>query len=171
MAQKYSRKSPSRSSQKGNNASGSTFQTFLFGVLVGALATYFLPILLQNNNATTELPTKKEAQTAEPDFEFPDILRGTQIPVNQSKPEPTADVDVTYLLQVGSFINPKDADGLRAFLVLENFTAFIQPFKTETGSNMHRVIVGPFDTEKEMISARIKLRENDLNPLLLRKKD
>ena len=72
---------------------------------------------------------------------------------------------------MGSFINPKDADGLRAFLVLENFTAFIQPFKTETGSNMHRVIVGPFDTEKEMISARIKLRENDLNPLLLRKKD
>ena len=42
--------------KKGNNASGSTFQTFLFGVLVGALATYFLPILLQNNNATTELP-------------------------------------------------------------------------------------------------------------------
>ena len=171
MAQKYSRKSPSRSSQKGTHESGSTLQTFLIGVLVGALGTYFLPILLQDNDAITEITEEKEPETAEPVFQFPKMLSNKEISVPDSEPVTETETDVTYLLQVGSFINHKDADGLRAFLVLENFTAFIQPFETDTGSNMHRVIVGPFDTEKEMATARKELRQNDLNPLLLKRKN
>ena len=171
MAQKYTRKTSSRSSTRGFNESGSTLQTFLVGVLVGVLGTHFLPILLENKDSITEDIPEDVMEIVTPDFQFPDILSGTEIAVPNSEPTPPAETDVTYLLQVGSFINQKDAESLRVRLLLLNFKAFVEPFKTGSGDNWHRVIVGPYDVENKTISARERLAENDLDSLLLKRKN
>jgi len=171
MAQKYSRNSASRISQKSSNESGSSLQTFLAGLLVGALGTHFLPMLMQNKDLISEQIPGQDMEIVTPDFQFTDILKGAEIKVPDSAPEPPAETDSTYLLQVGSFINQRDAESLRVRLLLLNFKAFVEPFETDTGDSWHRVYVGPYDEENQTISARTKLAESDLNSLLLKRKN
>jgi cell division protein FtsN len=62
-----------------------------------------------------------------------------------------------------------EAETLRVNLLLLNLPVFIEPFKTSTGGKLHRVLVGPFSSNKESSSARKKLMENNLDSLLLKR--
>jgi cell division protein FtsN len=166
MVQKNSKRSP----QKGSKQPGFSMQTFLAGLVVGALATHFLPILLENKDLTTEQASPKPLPDTKPVFQFPKILKGIEIAVPNAEPESQTETDITYLLQVGSFINQKDAESLRVRLLLMNFKAFVEPFKTDSGDNWHRVLVGPYNSENETVGARTKLAENDIKSLLLKRK-
>lgn len=170
MAQKNSRKSATRSSQNHAEQSRSSLQTFFIGLLVGALGMHFLPILLKNKDSITEPSTEKLTEIVKPTFQFPDILAGTEIAVPNRELEAASETNMNYLLQVGSFINQRDAESLRVRLLLLNFKAFVEPFETDSGDNWHRVLVGPYDNEKETVAVRTKLAENDLKSLLLKRK-
>lgn len=170
MAQKNSRKSATRASQNHSEQSKFSLQTFLAGLIIGALGMHFLPILLDNKDSITEPTNETITETIKPTFQFPDILAGTEIAVPNRESEPAQETNVAYLLQVGSFINQRDAESLRVRLLLLNFKAFVEPFETDTGDNWHRVLVGPYENEKETVAVRTKLAENDLKSLLLKRK-
>ena len=171
MAQKSTKKSASRSSQRNTNERKSSFPAFFSGLVVGALGMHFLPLLLENKNSLPDRIPQDTKNIVTPDFQFPNILKGTEIRVADNNPEPPQEANVTYLLQVASFKNQRDAESLRVRLLLLNLKAFVEPFDTDSGDNWHRVLVGPFENETKTISARTRLAENDLDSLLLKRKD
>ena len=132
---------------------------------------HFLPLLLENSSTLPSSIPQDTKNIVTPDFQFPNILKGTEIRVPENNPEPAQEANVAYLLQVASFKNQRDAESLRVRLLLLNLKAFVEPFDTDSGDNWHRVLVGPFENESKTISARTRLAENDLDSLLLKRKD
>jgi cell division protein FtsN len=77
---------------------------------------------------------------------------------------------VEYLLQAGSFTNRDDADKLRQRLADAGLPTNTVAAQLTEGVQRFRVIVGPFAAEPELNRARVKLREQGIDPLLLARK-
>lgn len=71
-----------------------------------------------------------------------------------------------YLLQVGSFRNAQDAEGLKARLALLGMVASIETV-TVNQATWHRVRLGPYDSARETDSVRRKLQENGFEAMVL----
>lgn len=173
------RKTPSRQSLPG-------WLWLLAGILVGIVATF----LLQGpepDPAVTEQPTVKpveEESSVKPRFDFYTLLRETEVIVPDSSvpqaeeapPDQSASTPATptakevFLLQVGSFKSNRDADSLRARLLLLNLSASIEMVTPRPGETWHRVLVGPFTNRAELASARDSLSGNGIDSLLLKRK-
>ena len=173
------RKTPSRQSLPG-------WLWLLAGILVGIVATF----LLQGPEpapAPTAQPTVKpveEDSGIKPRFDFYTLLRETEVivpdssvpqaeeaPPNQSASTPaTPTAKEVFLLQVGSFKSNRDADSLRARLLLLNLSASIEMVTPRPGETWHRVLVGPFTNRAELASARDSLSGNGIDSLLLKRK-
>ena len=65
---------------------------------------------------------------------------------------------VRWVVQVGSFSNPANADKLVARLRLESLTAYKEEV-TRSGSTVYRVRIGPYLEREEAISADRRVRE------------
>ncbi len=83
---------------------------------------------------------------------------GEKIKAVESKPS----VSVKYV-QAGAFSNPADAETLKANLVMKGLDATVQVVTIPDKGVMHRVRVGPFQTEQELNSARGTLKLNGLD--------
>ncbi|PHS75765.1 MAG: carbamoyl-phosphate synthase small subunit [Porticoccus sp.] len=173
------RKTPSRQSLPG-------WLWLLAGILVGIVATF----LLQRPEpppAPTAQPTVKpveEESGVKPRFDFYTLLRETEVivpdssvpqaeeaPPDQSTSTPTTPTaKEVFLLQVGSFKSNRDADSLRARLLLLNLSASIEMVTPRPGETWHRVLVGPFTNRAELASARDSLSGNGIDSLLLKRK-
>ena len=180
------RKTPARSTRrKGRPARraarsplfhGSSFFT---GMVVGIGAT-IVGILLpgwweesavkqpESGGATAEQVTRAETQ-----FEFYDELPRDRVATN---PEAYGRITPTeipgsieYLVQAGSFEQAADADRLRASLLLLGLDASTRTVTLERGATWHRVLVGPFDSERDTRRVMTRLREQRIEPLLLKR--
>lgn len=173
------RKTPSRQSLPG-------WLWLLTGILVGIVATFLLKGP-KPDPAHTEQPTVKpveEESGVKPRFDFYTLLRETEVivpdssvpqaeeaPPNQSASTPaTPTAKEVFLLQVGSFKSNRDADSLRARLLLLNLSASIEMVTPRPGETWHRVLVGPFTNRAELASARDSLSGNGIDSLLLKRK-
>lgn len=117
----------------------------------------------------------REEEAPQPRFDFYQLLKESEVVVN---PEPIPE-EVTrakreaekmeYILQVGSFKNPGDADRLRAQLLLMNLDARVETVKVRNAETWHRVLVGPFRNQSAMSKARSTLANNQMNSLLLKR--
>lgn len=117
--------------------------------------------------ATTAVSGVEEAK---PRFEFykvltdkPDAAADTQ-PKSAEKPkaaESRPSPKPTYL-QAGAFSNAADAENLKAMLAMKGLEASVQTVTIPGRGEMHRVRVGPFQSEQEMTSARGTLKLNGL---------
>jgi hypothetical protein len=76
---------------------------------------------------------------------------------------------VEYLLQAGSFARNEDAERLRGSLLLHGLQASTVTVTLPGGTVRHRVLVGPFTDEHSMRRAQTQLREQDIEPLPLRR--
>lgn len=74
----------------------------------------------------------------------------------------------TYLLQAGSFRTHQQADQLKAKLALLGLQADIQTVTINNKETWHRVRVGPFNDLNALNTARARLKENNLDAILLR---
>lgn len=74
----------------------------------------------------------------------------------------------TYLLQAGSFRTHQQADQLKAKLALLGLQADIQTVTINNKETWHRVRVGPFSDLNALNTARARLKENNLDAILLR---
>ncbi len=160
----------------------------ILGVALAAgLAWYLLkspsPFVNKEQNQTAEIikpdvvepvkprPVEQPAsgvEDAKPRFEFYKVLTDksdaaapkpeTSTPAPEKKTE--AKPFKPVYLQAGAFSNASDAENLKAILAMKGLEASVQTVTVEGHGQMHRVRVGPFQSEQEMKSARSTLKQS-----------
>jgi cell division protein FtsN len=73
-----------------------------------------------------------------------------------------------YYLQAGAFQKSSDADNLKARLALAGLEAQIQTATLPDKTVWHRVRLGPFRHPDAMIQTRSVLRENKIEPSIIK---
>lgn len=123
----------------------------------------------------------------EPVFDFYTLLPESEVTVTIAPPEeraPTAPVSSRpgpkntapinearqYLLQAGSFRSFKDAERLRAKLLLEGYTPKVEKVTVGGGETWHRVQLGPFSDRSTIDNVQQELAEQNVDTLLLQLK-
>lgn len=160
-----------------SNGSTPAWLWFIAGLVLGAFAAsvYFI-----KNPVTVEAPPKEEPKpkatenkTPKPRFDFYKLLQESEtiVPASETMDEekPAQAQTTEYILQVGSFPSAYDADKLRAQLILLNLDAHIEKVEIRKGEIWHRVVVGPFDTQAALTTARSQLVNNQYNALVLKR--
>ena len=120
-------------------------------------------------------PDEKTTQQVEkPRFEFYKILPGAEEPVTEQQikqaAKPGAPAE-NYLLQVGSFQNPADADNLKARLALLGVEAGVEPVNIAEKGTWYRVRLGPYSKIDEINRLRQTLAQNGIEATLVKVKD
>jgi cell division protein FtsN len=72
-----------------------------------------------------------------------------------------------YILQAGSYPDPKGAEEIKAKLALLGFVAQVQPV-TVNGRAWHRVRLGPYASASDLEAAKRTLAENGINAIALK---
>ena len=72
-----------------------------------------------------------------------------------------------YILQVGSYPDPKAADEAKAKLAMAGFVAQVQPV-TINGKTWHRVRLGPYATASELEAAKRALTDSGISAIALK---
>jgi len=72
-----------------------------------------------------------------------------------------------YLLQVGAFPSPSDAETLKAKLAMQGFVANVSPVSVN-GQTYNRVRLGPFHSATELESAKQRLSSAGINAIALK---
>jgi cell division protein FtsN len=176
MARDHAKKSATRYPRQSAATMTSSRPAFISGLIVGALCMHFVPTLLEPSasDTITETETEHQSKLSVLKFDFYTLLKDSEIIVpdgnqpNESKSQP--ETDYIYLLQAGSFTNPRDAESLRIQLLLFHLTANIETFELNSGATVNRVLVGPFASRAKTASAKTKLAENNINSILLKRK-
>lgn len=174
MAQDYAKKSATRNPKKKAAEPSSSRPAFLAGLIIGAACMYFVPLLLEPKpvDPDTAIEAADESKLSALKFDFYTLLKDSEIIVPDSSQfesnKSQVEKNHAYVLQVGSFRNPRDAESLKVQLLLLNLTAEIETFGLDTGT-VHRVLVGPFANTSKMTLARNKLADNKINSLLLKR--
>lgn len=115
--------------------------------------------------------------TAKPRFDFYTILPEMEVAVPEqetaAKPaqgEGVAPVDKpgAYILQAGSFRSLEEADKLKASLVLLGVEASIQTVTVNNKDTWHRVQIGPYNDLAEVNQVRARLKQNNIEVVLLK---
>lgn len=120
---------------------------------------------------------KLEPSNPKPRFDFYKLLRESEVIVPATEPtESQADSGQStsnpdeFILQVGSFRKSTEADSLRAQLLLLNLEAYTEQVTLNNDEVWHRVLVGPFNNQSRLASARSTLVSNDYHALVLKRK-
>jgi cell division protein FtsN len=185
---KTAKRSPQRSPSRGHakrqpkkkpNQSPPGWLWLFAGVLLG--------ILIMSLTKLSEIPSDQDTEIADdsstdsvddngkkPRFDFYTLLRESEVIVpdtpDTNPSTQSANSNDVFLLQVGSFKSNRDADSLRARLLLLNLDAKIEKVSPRKNETWHRVIVGPFIDRSELADARGKLASNGIDSLLLKRK-
>ncbi len=116
-------------------------------------------------------PQKTQANaTDRPHFDFYTILPANEIRVNVEPVKDAPAEEFAFLLQAGSFQQYKDADSLRAKLILMGLETNIETAKLIGGHTWHRVQVGPFYDRKNLVAAELDLASLNIESILLKLK-
>jgi len=100
-----------------------------------------------------------------PKFEVVVPEREAALP--RGAPPTTAEPAGAYVLQVGSYRNFAEADRVRAQLALQGIESRVQRVSVDNDT-WHRVRVGPITDLDELNRIRDRLREADMDTLLIR---
>ena len=76
-----------------------------------------------------------------------------------------------FYLQAGAFQKASDADNLKARLALAGLEAQIQTAKLDDQTVWHRVRLGPYVSAEAMSAARVLLRENQIEPSVIKQSE
>jgi cell division protein FtsN len=138
------------------------------------LAVALLPEWWRSAAAQTTTPPAEAVAEPVPvtRFEFFDKLPGDTVAAHErSDPDhlPTAvnEPPREFLLQAGSFTNDEDAQRLRASLSLLGLNCATATVTLSSGAVRHRVIVGPFVSAAEAQRAMTRLRDQNIEALVL----
>lgn len=175
------RPSASRGQDQGNEKSALVW--FGLGVVCGLFISLlmFLAWQSQNSNNTAskaanssqsspkKVPSKPQASNKEPEFEFYNMLPDDKVVVD-STPTASTKAKKIYYLQASSFSSFKQADQVKARLILQGMDVDIRSSKSSSGKTWYKVVTGPYQTRSKMAAAKSKLVNQGLNPLVLSKK-
>ena len=146
---------------------------FLLGNLVGGagVATLWMvdPGMLQPVEIAP--PDPGRPAPVQPSFEFPKILRDTEVEIGPggadatSRPAPAAG-SKGYMVQAGSFRRAAEAERLKAQLALLGVQTSIQ-VSSGDGETHHRVRAGPYPDRKTAEQVQTLLKRNNQDSLLV----
>jgi len=128
--------------------------------------------------APDEAATNKPApasQDAETQFDFYEMLPKFEVVIPEkdgAAPRPstssaTVQKPGAYVLQAGSFRNLADADRVRALIALQGVESKIQKVTVDTDT-WHRVRIGPITNLQKLEETRSKLRQAQIEALVIR---
>lgn len=144
----------------GTGFAGGVFVAFLAWLLLAVPPDPQAPELASPEDpAPDPAPVKSTAL----ELDFYEMFPKSEVPlVEEYLPDGEKRVveKVAWLIQVGSFRDPADADGLRARLILDGFEVSTHPTPID-GRTFHRVVLGPLTSEIEV--ARIEDRLDAAN--------
>ncbi len=141
-------------------------------------------------SAAAETDTPEANKANGPRFEFYDVLPEREVKVNSrtvandanlppgadsslqaeaADPISTAAVTApgTYLLQVGSFRDQREAEGLKAHLALLGLAAHVERATLNGGDVWYRVRLGPFTDLQRLNQTRSQLASNNISAMVL----
>ncbi len=187
MAKDYKPRAAAKNKSGGGTLLG-IFIGLILGLVIAVGITWYMnktPIPFLNKTKPAEKaengkpappkPDEKTTQQAEkPRFEFYKILPGAEEPVTDqqikqaSKPGAPAE---NFLLQVGSFQNPAEADNLKARLALLGVEASVEPIDLADKGTWYRVRLGPYTKLDEINRLRQTLAQNGIEASLVKIKD
>lgn len=195
MAKDY-KNTPKRKSKKPKAAPGWVWM--LAGLSIGLFVAFLVylkdhPVELGKGNKPAPVVDKSRAaesgqkakateqkdnnQTQKPRFDFYNLLPEMEVFIPEQeiaaeRESNSSGEQVVYDLQVGSFRQFEDADRLRAKLALMNFESHIQRITINGNYNREqtwfRVRVGPFKSAREMGTIRNRLRDQAMDPIVLK---
>ena len=133
-------------------------------------------VMPQSVQAMVTQPEEPEpapvAEAPKAKFDFYQVLPEMEVAVEEAEivagapvvegTEPSASVDGSFVIQVASFRQLTDADGVKASLALIGLEGHIQTVSIE-GQTWHRVRLGPFNELTGLNDARSRLYENDFD--------
>jgi cell division protein FtsN len=130
---------------------------------------------VETRTAAKANPGEKNAVPPQPRFDFYDRLQQMEVvipeqEIRSGRPEhPEKEDDKTlYYLQAGSFRKFEDADRLKAGLALNGIESIIQRVTVNDSETWHRVRVGPFVSLREVSKVRNRMRESNIEPMMLK---
>ena len=173
------------------------FIGFLLGLgVAAAIAVYFfktpVPFLnktgIQEKAAPAGQPGEQpladalkpaKPEDSKPRFDFYRILPGQEEPVTGDQLRQAAQAQAKsgtpspdlYLLQVGSFQNPADADNLKAKLALLGLEASMESTNLAEKGVWYRVRLGPYARIDELDRIRSQLAQNGIGASLVKIRD
>ena len=188
-----SRRGASKSTNAGKSAGVSlpNWAWLLAGLVIGVFAAFLagltpsakdVRIVAEQVKSSSGDEQKKDNQ---PVFDFYTLLPESEVTVSIAEPEPAAVSAKTpggkpdqkpaasakkYLLQAGSFRSNKDAERLRAQLLLEGLTPRVEKVSVGGGETWHRVQLGPFADRASLQNAQEVLASKNIDSLLLQLK-
>lgn len=116
--------------------------------------------------------TEAEAPAAQ--YDFYDVLPKFEVVVPEKerdvrRDQPTVKIDRpgTYVLQVGSYRTPEDAERVRSQLGKQGVAATVQRVAVDADV-WHRVRIGPIDNLEQLNRTRAQLRKSDIDALVIR---
>ena len=157
------------------------------GLFMGVLGTWLImsgSIDLEQLIPTEEMTDSEPIEDHSNDIvenlpiEFYKLLpsREEQIPahiiseqVRDNSPHKPMDQPGRYRLQAGSFQRLEDADRRRASILILGLNTHIEKV-THGGKTWHRVMLGPFDSLKKLEIARRRMRDNQIDTIVLKLK-
>lgn len=124
---------------------------------------------------------KEKASDSGTDFSFYKLLPNISVDVPKNKNDQRESAGTAgemqssspahrYILQVGSFKDFKEADKLKARLAFLGIQVNIEKVTLNTSDVWHRVRVGPIQSEREMNKIRNQLRQQQIEPIMLKVK-
>ncbi len=188
MAKNYKPRTMARKKSGGSTLLG-VFIGLILGLCIAVGVAWYMtktpiPFLTKANPPETTAaepgktivkPDEKTTQQAEkPRFEFYKILPGAEEPVTEQQIKQAAKAGApaeNFLLQVGSFQNPADADNLKARLALAGVEAGVEPIDLPGKGTWYRVRVGPYTKVDELNRVRQTLAQNGIEATLVKIKD
>jgi len=185
------RKAPARKTSSGGSRKLPNWSLLVLGLAIGLLLAWLIQLVIYgmrnpksglNHLMTSSKPapsrqtdnkeTRAKNSNTKPSYDFYTILPETETPLTdrdwvRQKRVP-AEKGVSYMLQAASYSAYKDADQLKAKLILNGLTSSIQKVSIENKGTYYRVRVGPFASTKQVDQARETLAGLGIKPLLLK---
>ncbi|WP_296695981.1 SPOR domain-containing protein [Thiocapsa sp. UBA6158] len=189
MSTDYRRASLARATPRRGKQGHSCLWSFLLGGMLGAFGVGLY--WTQNPDAMQTLPAAAPVKVerpaaAPPSFEFPNLLRDTEVdiapppppPPAAPRPEPRPAVETVqpaavtapavptsttgkgFLVQVGSFRRASDAERLKAELALLGISSRVEVATIPSGETYHRVRTGPYADQAALDKVRDLLKRN-----------
>lgn len=151
------------------------------GLAVGLALYYFDPRDPQPNGGGAKPPVEAEPASAreaaadpQPDqYDFYDMLPNFEVVVPEREAVVQSDIpeaarkEGAYVLQAGSYRKPEDADRVRAQLALQGIESNVQRVAIDADT-WHRVRIGPISDPAELDRVRSRLREAEVDFLVVR---
>lgn len=162
----------------------------VLGLAIGLLLAWLIQLLIYgmrnpdsglNNLMKPSSPAARPAVkhatggkpgTTKPTYDFYTILPETETPITERdwarQKQVPAEQGVNYMLQAASYSGYRDADQLKAKLILNGLTPSIEKVTIENKGTFYRVRVGPYATTEQVDRARATLAGLGIKPLLLK---